>query len=86
MKPEDVAAVSPMRFPMPTEVIYDVSAGGAEPPGWVKQSTDFAEHMQKQGCKVTTHIRPDLNHYSIMQEFEQSTGYSPQLVKQALGS
>ena len=86
MKPEDVAAMSPMRFKMSPHVVYEVSAGGAEPAGWVKQSSDFAKHLEKLGCRVNTHIRPELNHYSIMQEFEESTGYSPQLIKNDLGT
>eukprot|EP01037_Dinobryon_pediforme_P000493 gene492-495_t len=52
------------------EISYEVLAGGAEPAGWVKQSTDFAEHLHRHGCNVNMQLRPGLNHYSILQEFE----------------
>jgi arylformamidase len=69
---------------MPGNIKYEVSAGGAEPAGWIKQSTGFGQHLKKQGCAVGIHLRPGLNHYSIMQEFEDSSGYTPQLVSQHL--
>ena len=84
MTEQEVPLMSPMRFPMPQAVQYEVLAGGAEPAGWVKQSTDFSEHLYRHGCAVNMHVRPGLNHYSVMQEFENSEGYTPTLVKRCL--
>ena len=84
MTEHEVPLMSPMRFAMPAGVQYEVLAGGAEPAGWIKQSTDFAEHLHRNGCAVNMHLRPGLNHYSILQEFETSAGYTPQLIQRDL--
>ncbi|PRY99206.1 arylformamidase [Jezberella montanilacus] len=84
MTEQEVPLMSPIRFAMPAGVQYEVLAGGAEPAGWVKQSTDFAEHLHRHGCNVNMQLRPGLNHYSILQEFETSDGYLPQLIQRDL--
>ncbi|MCF1505251.1 alpha/beta hydrolase [Afifella sp. H1R] len=69
LRPEQVAAVSPLRMRPRTDVALDIIVGSAESPGWVAQSALFAEHCQKAGASVDFHVEPGANHFSIMERY-----------------
>ena len=78
--PGDIAALSPIRYPLAASTGYEVLAGTAEPAGWVRQSQDLVSHIVDQGLAVGYHPRPGLNHYSIVEELASPDGYIARLV------
>lgn len=80
LTPQDVPALSPILYPFARQTAYEVLAGTAEPAAWVRQSQDLAMHLIDQGLAVGYHPRPDLNHYSIVEELAHPQGYIARLV------
>ena len=80
LAPEDVPALSPIRYPLAASTAYEVLAGTAEPAGWVRQSQNLVAHIVDQGWAVGYHPRPGLNHYSIVEELATPEGYIARLV------
>ena len=72
--PEEVHAMSPLRFTFSPETSYEILVGGGEPRDWIRESSRFAEHLKHQGCAVHYQTIGDLNHYSLMFEFETPEG------------
>lgn len=72
--PEEVHAMSPVRFKFSPETSYEILVGGGEPRDWIHESSRFAEHLKNQGCAVYYQTMGDLNHYSLMFEFETPEG------------
>ena len=80
LMPEDVPALSPIRYAFAESTAYEVLAGTAEPAGWVRQSQDLVSHIVDQGLAVGYHPRPGLNHYSIVEELATPDGFIAGLV------
>ena len=45
---------------------YYISAGGAEPSGWIDQSWEMANALSRRGDKVTFHICSGAHHFSLV--------------------
>lgn len=73
--PDEVHAMSPLRFKFSPETSYEIYAGGGEPRDWIRESSRFAQHLKEQGCAVQYQTIGDLNHYSLMFEFETPEGF-----------
>jgi arylformamidase len=80
--PEEVHAMSPLRFAFHPETSYEILVGGGEPRDWIRESSRFAEHLKKQGCAVFYQAVRDLNHYSLMFEFETPEGFISKRIRQ----
>lgn len=74
LEPQDVGRLSPGSFPGSLSTQYDVIVGQAEPPGWVEQSVQFAEHLKRHGAQVSLIQLPQRHHYSILQDMEDPSG------------
>jgi arylformamidase len=80
--PEEVHAMSPLRFKFSPETSYEILVGGGEPRDWIRESSRFAEHLKNQGCAVYYQTMSDLNHYSLMFEFETPEGFISARIRQ----
>jgi arylformamidase len=72
LQPEDVAKLSPVRFPASRQTHYHVIVGGAEPEGWIEQSRHFAQHVQAQGAPVKLTTLENRHHFSILEDLQTS--------------
>lgn len=81
LRPDQVHAMSPLRFNFSPETAYDIVVGGGEPRDWIRESSRFAEHLKTQGCTVSYASLSDLNHYSLMFELETPEGVISSLIR-----
>lgn len=65
----EIDDLSPMRQAVREDVAHDVVAGTGETPGWISQSTRFAEHCQIGGAPAELVLSPADHHYSIMEQY-----------------
>lgn len=84
LKPEQVHAMSPMRFKFSPETSYEIYVGGGEPRDWILESSRFSDHLKNQGCAVHYESIADLNHYSLLFEFETPEGLISSKIRQAI--
>jgi arylformamidase len=80
LRPEQVAAMSPMRHPPTPAVPLLVVAGGAETASWVGQSRDFARTCSEAGGSAAYVELPGTHHYSIMNSLEAPDGMLARLI------
>ena len=85
LKPEDVAELSPIRYPFSSAVCYEVIVGGVEPRDWSGESERMAAHLRAQGCEVGLHILPGLHHFSVLHEMDRPEGYVSKLFARDIG-
>lgn len=85
LKPEDVAELSPIRYPFSAAVGYEVIVGGVEPKEWIGESERMAAHLRAQGCEVGLHILPGLHHFSVLHEMDRPEGYVSKLFARDIG-
>ncbi|MDP4908691.1 MAG: alpha/beta hydrolase [Burkholderiaceae bacterium] len=85
LKPEDVAELSPIRYPFSSAVGYEVIVGGVEPKDWIGESERMAAHLRAQGCEVGLHILPGLHHFSVLHEMDRPEGYVSKLFARDIG-
>lgn len=85
LKPEDVAELSPIRYPFSSTVGYEVIVGGVEPKDWIGESERMAAHLRAQGCEVGLHILPGLHHFSVLHEMDRPEGYVSKLFSRDIG-
>jgi arylformamidase len=62
---ERARALSPMLHPPRVAVPVVLAAGALESPGWIDQTTTFAEVCRAAGCKVEVLTLPQADHYSV---------------------
>ncbi|MBM3373600.1 MAG: alpha/beta hydrolase [Betaproteobacteria bacterium] len=61
-----VHALSPQFYPPRRGVPVVLAAGGEEAPGWVAQTTEYAEVCRNAGCKVEVIVVPHEGHFSTI--------------------
>lgn len=86
LRPEEVHAMSPLRFKFNPETSYEILVGGGEPRDWIRESERFAKHLENQGCAVYYQSIGDLNHYSLMFEFETPEGFISSRIRKDLAA
>ena len=80
LRPDQVAAMSPMRHPPCKPVRLAVAVGGAETQGFVEQSKRFAATCAAQGADARFIAYEDCDHYTVMRHFESPQGELTRLV------
>ena len=74
LTPEEVAGLSPL-FNLPTRKIpHRLFVGGGELPELQRQSTVYAEALNRHGIPAALEIVPDLNHFTIVNELAAEGG------------
>lgn len=66
LTPDRVQALSPMAHPPRHPVPLVLATGGEEAPGWVAQTTEYAELCRKRGCKIEVISVPHEGHFSTI--------------------
>ena len=80
LRPDQVAAMSPMRHPPCKPVRLAVAVGGAETQGFVEQSKRFAATCAAQGADARFIAYEACDHYTVMRHFESPQGELTRLV------
>lgn len=80
LRPDQVAAMSPMRHPPCKPVRLAVAVGGAETQGFVEQSKRFAATCAAQGADARFIEYEACDHYTVMRHFESPQGELTRLV------
>lgn len=80
LRPDQVAAMSPMRHPPCKPVRLAVAVGGAETEGFVEQSKRFAATCAAQGADARFIEYEACDHYTVMRHFESPQGELTRLV------
>jgi arylformamidase len=80
LRPDQVAAMSPMRHPPCKPVRLAVAVGGAETQGFVEQSKRFAATCAAQGADARYIEYETCDHYTVMRHFESPQGELTRLV------
>ena len=80
LRPDQVAAMSPMRHPPCKPVRLAVTVGGAETQGFVEQSKRFAATCAAQGADARFIAYEACDHYTVMRHFESPQGELTRLV------
>ena len=84
LRPDQVAAMSPMRHPPCKPVRLAVAVGGAETQGFVEQSKRFAATCAAQGADARFIAYEACDHYTVMRHFESPQGELTRLVVRVL--
>ena len=80
LRPDQVAAMSPMRHRPCKPVRLAVAVGGAETQGFVEQSKRFAATCAAQGADARFIEYEACDHYTVMRHFESPQGELARLV------
>ncbi len=80
LRPDQVAAMSPMRHLPCKPVRLAVAVGGAETQGFVEQSKRFAATCAAQGADARFIAYEACDHYTVMRHFESPQGELTRLV------
>ena len=80
LRPDQVAAMSPMRHRPCKPVRLAVAVGGAETQGFVEQSKRFAATCAAQGADARFIEYEACDHYTVMRHFESPQGELTRLV------
>ena len=74
LRPDQVAAMSPMRHPPCLPVRLTVAVGGAETRGFIEQSERFAATCASHGADAHFINHEGCDHYTVMRHFESPEG------------
>jgi arylformamidase len=74
LTPDQVHPLSPIHHLPVTTIPLRIIVGGAEPPGWIRQSSDFAEACRANGSPVDYQEINSYHHFSIMTLAEEPDG------------
>ena len=80
LRPDQVAAMSPMRHPPCKPVPLTVAVGGSETRGFIEQSQGFAATCASQGANARFIDFEGCDHYTVMRHFESPEGELTRLV------
>jgi arylformamidase len=80
LRPDQVAAMSPMRHPPCKPVRLTVAVGGSETRGFIEQSERFAATCASQGADARFIDFDGCDHYTVMNHFESPEGELTRLV------
>ncbi|MFQ5995003.1 MAG: alpha/beta hydrolase [Acidiferrobacterales bacterium] len=69
LTPDQAARNSPMGLTPPSKAPFIVAFGGAESDEFQRQSIEFVGMWNQKGARCQVMKRPDLNHYTIIEEF-----------------
>ena len=69
MSKEDIGTLSPIYLKPTSPIPFLAAVGGLESVEYHDQSTEFAESWRKHGAKTDAMIVPNVNHFSILDEF-----------------
>jgi arylformamidase len=86
LRPEQVAPLSPLRHLPCQPVRLDVVVGGAETPGFIEQSKQFAAHCAEHGAKARFMHIEDADHYTVLRQLESPEGELSRLIANGLVS
>ena len=81
---DEARELSPMRHSPDPLIPIDIVVGGSETQGWQAQSVDFFRLVQQQSPFSTFHLRPGLNHFSILNEVAAPDRYISRLLQARL--
>jgi arylformamidase len=80
LRPDQVAAMSPMRHAPCKPVALTVAVGGSETRGFIEQSERFAATCASQGANARFIDFEACDHYTVMRHFESPQGELTRLV------
>ena len=80
LRPDQVAAMSPMRHAPCKPVPLTVAVGGSETRGFIDQSERFAATCASQGANARFIDFEGCDHYTVMRHFESPEGELTRLV------
>jgi len=81
---DEARELSPMRYKPDPLIPIDIVVGDSETQGWQAQSVDFFRLAQQQSPLSTFHLRPGLNHFSILNEVAAPDRYISGLLRARL--
>jgi arylformamidase len=85
LTPDQVHSMSPIHHLPVTIIPLRIVAGGAEPPGWVRQSGEFADACRANGSPVDYQEIDGCHHFSIMTLAEEPDGILTRILTGTIG-
>jgi arylformamidase len=82
---DQVQPMSPIHHLPIATIPLRIVVGGAEPPGWIQQSSDFAEACRANGSPVEYEEVDGCHHYSIMALAEEPDGRISRILTDIIG-
>jgi arylformamidase len=82
---DQVRSMSPVHHLPVTTIPLRIVVGGAEPPGWIQQSKEFAKACQANGSPVEFQEIEGCHHYSIMTLAEEPDGSITRILTGTIG-
>lgn len=83
---DEITALSPMNRDVPSDTELVLFAGALELPELQRQTRDYASRLNRLGHKVTHHLVPDRNHYSILDELRDDNGIITNVLADLIGA
>lgn len=83
---DEARELSPMRHSPDPLIPVDIVVGDSETQGWKAQSVDFFRLIQQHSPLSAFHLRPGLNHFSILNEVAAPDRYIARLLQARLAA